>query len=373
MEDSNLVATVEHSSGSYPILVGWGLLEGLGQRVASLGIRGPVYMISDENVFPLHGRRVQQSLEARNIATHSYVIPPGEGSKTLGMAGGIYEWLAERRAERSQAIIAVGGGVVGDLAGFVAATFLRGMPLIQVPTSLAAMVDASIGGKVAVNLPKGKNLIGSFYQPRMVLTDLSCLDTLGGRELAEGWAEAVKYGLILDKELWETFEEHAEALVSDVGTRRQDILSEIVGRCAAIKAQIVMEDELDTLDRRVLLNYGHTIGHAIEASAGYGRYLHGEAVSVGMMGAGLLSVKLGMIGEGVVERQRKLLERFRLPTSAPDAEPERLFDAMSSDKKKEGGSIKWVLLEGIGKSVARANVPVALVKEAVDALCGPQR
>ena len=329
-------------------------------------------MISDENVFPLHGRRVQQSLEASGIATHSYVIPPGEGSKTLEMAGGIYEWLAERRAERGQAIIAVGGGVVGDLAGFVAATFLRGMPFIQVPTSLAAMVDASIGGKVAVNLPKGKNLIGSFYQPRLVLSDLSCLDTLGGRELAEGWAEAVKYGLILDKALWETFEEHAETLVADTEHRRQDILSEVVGRCAAIKARIVVEDELDTLDRRVLLNYGHTIGHAIEASTGYGTYLHGEAVSVGMMGAALLSAKLGMITEDAVERQRRLLERFRLPTSAPDAKPERLFEAMSLDKKKEGGSIKWVLLEGIGDSVARSNVPGGLVKEVVDSLCGPQ-
>ena len=371
MDDSNLVAVVEHSTGSYPILVGRGLLDGLGERVVGLGIPSPIYIISDENVFPLHGRRAQASLEASNIAAHSFVIPPGEGSKTLEMAEAIYKWLAERRAERGQAIIALGGGVVGDLAGFVAATFLRGMSLVQAPTSLAAMVDASIGGKVAVNLPHGKNLVGSFYQPRMVLSDLSSLDTLGGRALAEGWAEAVKYGLILDSALWTTFEEHAEVLATANEPGGPDILLKVIRRCAEIKAQIVGEDELDTLDRRILLNYGHTIGHAIEASTGYGRYLHGEAVAVGMMGACLISERLGMVAEDVVERQRQLLERFKLPTSASEVEPDRLFEAMSLDKKKEAGSIKWVLLEGIGKARARSDVPPELVREVVDTICRP--
>ena len=377
MDDTNVAAVVTHSGGSYAVLAGWGLLDDLGERLIELGIKGPVYVISDDHVFPTYGRTAQRSLQHSQIEAHCFIIPSGEPSKSLAMAEPIYQWLVERKAERGHAVVAVGGGVVGDLSGFVAATFLRGVPFVQVPTSMAAMVDASIGGKVAVNLPQGKNLVGAFYQPKLVLADVSALSTLGRRELAEGWAEAIKHGLILDAELLDVFEEHAEALmdlnVPEAGDSRsdkiRDIATMVIRRSMAIKAQVVSEDERETLGRRTLLNYGHTIGHAIEAAAGYGEYMHGEAVSVGMMGAARISQGMGLIEEAVVERQRRLLERFDLPTEAPGVDPERIFQAMSLDKKTEGGSIKWVLLERVGSAVVRRDVPPQLVEEAVQSVC----
>ena len=365
MEGANPAAVVTHSNGSYPVLVGWGLLDELGERLVALGIKGPAYVISDDGVFAPYGRRAQLSLHRSHIEAHCFIVPAGEQSKRLELAEAIYGWLVERRAERGHAVVAVGGGVVGDLGGFVAATYLRGMPLIQVPTSMAAMVDASIGGKVAVNLPQGKNLVGAFYQPRMVLTDVSALSTLGRRELAEGWAEAIKHGLILDEELFDTFEEHAEKLMD----LEPEASTEVIRRSVDIKARVVAEDERETLGRRILLNYGHTIGHALEAAAGYSQYLHGEAVSVGMMGAAFISQEMGMITHEVVHRQRRLLERFDLPTSAPDVDPQRVFDAMSLDKKTEGGFIKWVLLEGLGRAVVRNDVPTEIVQRTVHGLC----
>ncbi len=378
MEDPNLAAVVTHAGGSYPVLVGRGLLSCIGPHVLDMGVNGPVYIISDEQVFPLYGRQVQISLQHSGVEAHCFVIPSGERSKSLELAEAIYTWLAQRRAERGHGVVAVGGGVVGDLAGFVAATYLRGMRLIQVPTSMAAMVDASIGGKVAVNLPVGKNLVGAFYQPRMVLADVSALATLGRRELAEGWAEAIKHGLILDAELFDFLEVHADELL-DVKTydsrafdrgNGPDVATEAIHRSVAIKARIVTEDERETLGRRILLNYGHTIGHALEAATGYGEYLHGEAVSVGMMGAAAIGEALGMIDGEVVQRQRWILERFGLPTSAAGVDPQRVLEAMSLDKKTEGGSVKWVLLEGVGQALVRSDVPRPLVEETVHALCG---
>lgn len=364
MEDPNLAAVVTHSGGSYPLLVGWGLLDELGERLISQGITSKVYIISDDRVFPIYGRQAQRSLQRAGIKAHCFIVPAGEQSKSLELAEAIYKWLVEMRAERSHAVIAVGGGVVGDLAGFVAATFLRGMQFVQVPTSLAAMADASIGGKVAVNLSEGKNLVGAFYQPRMVLADISALSTLGKREMAEGWAETIKHGLILDKGLFDIFEEHAEELMA----LERDISTQVIRRSAAIKAKIVSEDERDTTGRRILLNYGHTIGHALETATSYGRYLHGEGVSVGMMGAALISKQMGMINEEVVQRQRRLLQRIDLPTTAPGVGAQEVFKAMSLDKKTESGTINWVLLEGVGKATVRRDVPTKVVEETVKSL-----
>ena len=369
MEDPNLAATVTHPTGSYPILAGWGLLDELGQRFIALGLHGPAYIISDDQVFPSYGRRAQVSLHRSDVEAHCFIIPAGEQSKSLEQTQAIYQWLVSRRAERRHVIVAVGGGVVGDLAGFVAATYLRGMPFIQVPTSMAAMVDASIGGKVAVNLAQGKNLVGAFYQPQMVLADVSVLSTLGKRELAEGWAEAIKHGLILDSGLFDVFEEHAEELME----LEPGISTDVIRQSMAIKAQVVSEDERETGGRRILLNYGHTIGHAIEAATGYGQYLHGEGVSVGMMGAVHISQRLGMITDEVVERQRRLLRRFSLPDMAPGLDSQLLFKAMSLDKKTEGGSIRWVLLEEVGKAVVRRDVPTELVEETVHHLLGSEQ
>ena len=366
MPDTDLAATVHHSGGSYPVVAGWGILDGLGARLKALGVKSPAYIITDSNVMNPHGRRVQRALERADIAAHCFIIPAGEPSKSFELAQAIYQWLVGLRAERGQAIIAVGGGVVGDLAGFVAATFLRGVPFIQVPTSMAAMVDASIGGKVAINLPQGKNLVGAFYQPRGVFADVQTLATLGRRELAEGWAEAIKHGFILDSSLVDLFEEHAEALMNV----EPEIATEVIRHSMAIKADVVSQDERETLDIRILLNYGHTIGHALEACTEYGRFLHGEGVAIGMMGAARIAQALGMLPQAVVDRQRRLLERFGLLVRAEGVTVEQLLRPMSLDKKVQGGANRWVLLEGVGKAVVRRDVPPALVAETVRELVG---
>jgi 3-dehydroquinate synthase len=362
--DPDLAATVHHSGGNYAVVAGWGLLDHLGQRLSGLGLNGPAYIITDSNVMNPYGRRVQRSLEKSGIAAHCLVLPAGETSKSFQQAQAVYDWLLGLKAERGHPIIAVGGGVVGDLAGFVAATFLRGVPFIQVPTSMAAMVDASIGGKTAVNMPQAKNMVGAFYQPRGVFADVQTLSTLGKRELAEGWAEAIKHGFIIDAGLVDVFEEHAEALMAV----EPEISTQVIRRSMAIKAEVVSQDERETLGVRILLNYGHTIGHGLESSTEYDRFLHGEGVSVGMMGAAQIARSLGMIDQGVVDQQERLLQRFGLPTTAPGVSVDAVLSAMSLDKKTQGGSNRWVLLEQVGKAVVRNDVPRDLVEETVRAL-----
>ena len=366
MTDPNLAATVHHSGGSYPVVAGWDILDDLGERLVEVGVKGAAYIITDDNVMNPYGRRVQRSLEAAGVPTHCFIIPAGEPSKSFELAQAIYHWLAERRAERGHTIVSVGGGVAGDLGGFVAATFLRGMAFVQVPTSMAAMVDASIGGKVAINLPMAKNLVGAFYQPKGVFADVSALSTLGRRELAEGWAEAIKHGFILDAELVDVFEEHAEALM-DVDP---EISAEVIRRSMAIKAEVVSQDERETLGIRILLNYGHTIGHALESSTEYGRFLHGEGVSVGMMGAARMAAEMGLMSPTIVDRQQRLLERFDLPISAPGVPAEDVLTAMSLDKKVQSGTNRWVMLEDVGRSVVRQDVPWDLVERTVRDLTG---
>ncbi|MCH7656374.1 MAG: 3-dehydroquinate synthase, partial [Chloroflexi bacterium] len=310
--DPAVAATVTVESGAYPIFVGWGGLEQeLGRRLAETGFGGRAYIVCDSNVIHPYGRAVQRSLHRAGIEMGLFTVPAGEASKSLATATAIYEWLAERRVERSDAIVAVGGGVVGDLAGFVAATFLRGITLVQVPTSLTAMVDSSIGGKTAVDLPVAKNLVGAFHHPAFVFTDVSSLATLPARSLTEGWAEALKHGLALDAGLVDTYESSADALLA----LDPELTTEVVARNAAVKARVVTEDERESSGHRMLLNYGHTIGHGLEAAAGYGRYLHGEAVAIGMTGAARLGVLAGVTPPELAERQGALLERFGLPST----------------------------------------------------------
>ncbi len=361
MTDPDLAAAVTHSGGSYPVIAGWGVLDDLGRRFLDLGLNGPAYVITDSNVMNPYGRTVQRALQSAGIAAHCFIIPAGETSKSFQLAQAVYDWLVERRAERRHVIVAVGGGVAGDLAGFVAATYLRGMPFVQVPTSMAAMVDASIGGKVAVNLPQAKNLVGAFYQPKGVFADVQTLSTLPKRELAEGWAEAIKHGFILDSNLVDVFEEHAEGLMAV----EPEISTEVIRRSMAIKAEIVSQDERETLGIRILLNYGHTIGHALEASTEYGRFFHGEGVSVGMIGVALMAREMGMIPQEVVDRHFELLNRFNLPTSASGVKAPDVLRAMSLDKKTESGSNRWVMLEEVGKAVVRNDVPTELVERTV--------
>ena len=241
--------------------------------------------------------------------------------------------------------------MVGDLAGFVAATFLRGLPLVQVPTSLFGMVDSSIGGKVAVNHPHGKNLVGAFYQPRLVIADTQALTTLPGRELVSGWAEVVKHAMIRDPELLELLEQQVEGLLA----LEKVITGEVVARNAAIKARIVSEDEKER-GIRVILNYGHTIAHGLEAAMNYERLLHGEAVAIGMMGAAVISSEIGLLPQEVVARQEALLKRFCLPTTFSGVNIQRLLQATELDKKVTGKKIRWVLLHGIGQPVVRDDI-----------------
>ena len=361
MANQDLAAEVHHSGGSYPVVAGWGLINSLGDRFTDLGLTGTAYIITDENVMNLYARNVQRALQSRNVAAHCFIIPAGETSKSFELAQAIYSWLANLKAERGHTIISVGGGVAGDLGGFIAATYLRGMAWVQVPTSMAAMVDASIGGKVAVNLPQAKNLVGAFYQPRGVFADVQSLSTLGKRELSEGWAEAIKHGFILDASLVDVFEEHAEALM-DV---EPEISTEVIRRSMAIKANVVSQDERETLGIRIMLNYGHTIGHALESSTEYGQFFHGEGVSVGMMGAASMAQEMGLHSEDIVDRQRRLLVRFNLPTSAKGVNVDDILKGMSLDKKVQDGSKRWVMLEEVGRSVVRTDVPEELVQKTV--------
>ncbi len=356
----DLAGEVKTSTGDHPIWVGWGILEDVGTRVKSLMSPSAAYVIADEKAHS-YASKTQISMEAVGIPTHIYKIPSGETSKNLETVRQVYTWLAERKAERGHLILAVGGGVVGDLVGFVAATYLRGIPFVQIPTTLLAMMDASIGGKVAVDMPQGKNLVGAFYQPKFVLSDVETLKTLPVRELTSGWAEAIKHGLILDDSLLDTFESH----VSELKSLDPEIATETIRRSVAIKAGVVSQDEKETLGIRILLNYGHTIGHAIESITGYTEYLHGEAVSVGMMGAAKIGELLQIMDVDDVERQKEVLQAYGLPVSAPGLNSEAIISAMTSDKKTTGGSINWVLLDGIGKAITNNEVPDKYVSEAL--------
>jgi len=355
----DIACLVETATQSYPVFVGYGLLDKLGEKMKQTALSGTATIISDKNVFSLYGSKVVGILKDAGFVVNSFVVPPGEETKNMDYAIKIYDFLVEHRAERDDVIIALGGGMVGDLAGFVAATFLRGMFWIQVPTSLIAMVDASIGGKVGINHPEGKNLIGAFYQPNLVLADPQALTTLPQRELVSGWAEVSKHGMILDKEFFDFLETNVNRLTK----LEPELLTRAIARSAAIKAQVVSQDEKEREGKRTILNYGHTIAHGLEAATQYKRFLHGEAVAIGMMGAAKLSQRLGLLPSAAVERQQALLQKFGLPTSLPAKRGNLKLSlagvtrAMELDKKMKGKAIRWVLLQDIGRTVIRSDVP----------------
>jgi len=350
--DKDIACLVETATQSYPVFVGCGLLDKLGEKMKKVALSGTATVISDDNVFPVYGSKVEGILKDTGFAVNSFVVPPGEETKSMDYAIKIYDFLVEHRAERDDIIIALGGGMVGDLAGFVAATFLRGMPWIQVPTSLVAMVDASIGGKVGVNHPEGKNLIGAFYQPNLVLADCQTLTTLSQRELISGWAEVIKHSLILDEE----FVQFLESNVNKLTKLELELLTRAIARSAAIKAQVVSQDEEEREGKRTILNYGHTIAHGLEAATQYKRFLHGEAVAIGMVGAAKLSQRLGLLPSAAVERQQALLQKFGLPTGFSGLDLAGITRAMELDKKTKEKAIRWVLLQDIGKAVIRSDV-----------------
>jgi len=337
--------TVSLPSGQYPILIGAGLLDRVGEQIVRAGLSGSVFVVTDSGVGPLYAERVLASLARAGIPALLHTVPAGEQSKCLAEYGRGLDTMASAGLERSAIVLALGGGVVGDLAGFLAATYLRGVRLVQAPTSLLAQVDSSVGGKTGIDLAAGKNLAGAFHQPQLVLADTAALQTLPPRELRAGLAEVVKYGVILDPELFESLELNSEALLN----HHEEITERTVERCCRLKARVVEADEKET-GLRAVLNYGHTIGHAIEAVAGYGIYLHGEAISIGMSAAGWLSCRRVQLAPAEAGRIDRLLSRFGLPIRlARELDENELLAAMSRDKKSRGGALRFVLARRIGQ------------------------
>ncbi len=347
---------------SYPIHIGAGLL-GRAELLQPHLQSGKAAVISNTTVAPLYLDKLRAALEALNTAVISIVLPDGESYKNAETMGLIYDALLKNRCERNTPLIALGGGVIGDMTGFAAATYLRGVPFIQVPTTLLAQVDSSVGGKTGINHPLGKNMIGAFYQPRLVLADISTLDTLPDKELSAGIAEVIKYGLIRDLPFFEWLEQNMEKLLA----RDAAALEYAIARSCSNKAEVVAADERER-GERALLNLGHTFGHAIEAGMGYGAWLHGEAVAAGTMLAADLSRRMGWLQSEDVERIRRLHQRARLPIVAPNLGTGTYLRLMGLDKKVSGGKMRFILLKAIGQGVVSGDVPENLLGETLE-LC----
>ena len=342
------IVPVALGARSYSIQIGSRLIAGLGRTYTDLKLGSRCAVITDSQVGPLYAKHVVESLKAAGAQSVVITIPSGEASKSLKCVDQCYQQLATHRLERKSSVVALGGGVVGDLAGFVAATYLRGIPFIQIPTTLLAQVDSSVGGKTGVNLKAGKNLVGAFYQPRLVLCDLATLRTLPSREFRSGLAEIIKYGIIYDASLFAFLEREMPRILK----RQEKPLAHIIARSCEIKAEVVSQDETES-GRRAILNFGHTIGHAIEAISGYGRFLHGEAISIGQVKAAALSAQLSGLPESDVLRIQRLFEACGLPTHLPltSLQRRRLFAAMQLDKKVSNGEVQFVLARKIGEVV----------------------
>jgi 3-dehydroquinate synthase len=352
---------VELGSRSYPILIGTGLLA-RPESFAELGARD-LLIVSNTTVAPLYLRALNAALAPRRCV--EVLLPDGEEHKTLANAARVLDVLAANRFARDFAVIALGGGVVGDLAGFAAACYHRGVGFAQVPTTLLAQVDSAVGGKTGVNHPAGKNLIGAFHQPLLVVCDTATLATLPGRELRAGLAEVIKYGLIGDPAFFAWLEEHLPQLLA----RRSDALEYVVRRSCELKAAVVGRDEREQ-GERALLNLGHTFGHAVEAATAYKEWLHGEAVAAGLAMAATMSSECGLLKPQDAERVRRLLELAGLPTHAPSLTPARMLEHMRSDKKVLGGRLRLVLLRGIGEAFVTADYPAPALDSTLAAHTG---
>lgn len=334
---------VDLGKHSYPIYICQNQLHRLGEFVQQHNPCQRALVVTNTTVEKLYGKVVQDSLQGAGITTTLVAIPDGEAYKTLDTAAQVYDAAFEFNLDRKSVVVALGGGVVGDLAGFVAATYMRGVPFVQVPTTLLAQVDSSVGGKVAVNHPRGKNIIGSFYQPKLVFADIATLQTLPQRELKTGLAEVIKYGVIWDAQFFAYLETHIEqALGLDPQT-----VTEIVKKSCDIKAQVVAVDERE-MGLRAILNYGHTFGHAIETLTNYQKYRHGEAVAIGMVWAAKLAAEIGMLSPQESQRLTNLVDQYGLPVQEQGLSAENIVQTMHHDKKAEGGQINYVLPTSIG-------------------------
>ncbi|NJD30847.1 MAG: 3-dehydroquinate synthase [Gammaproteobacteria bacterium] len=341
--------TIDLGARSYPILIGPGLIGDPAVLGDAIGARD-LLVVTNEVVGPLYLDRLLEALAGKRV--RSVLLPDGEQHKTLDVANRVFDALVHGRMNRDACVVALGGGVVGDIAGFAAACYQRGVDFVQVPTTLLAQVDSSVGGKTGVNHPGGKNLIGAFHQPRAVVSDTATLKTLATRELRAGLAEVIKYGLIADAGFLAWLESNLASLLA----LDPEAIAHAIRRSCEIKAEIVAEDEREH-GRRALLNLGHTFGHAIETAAGYGEWLHGEAVGVGMLLAADLSRRLGWLDDGDVARVRDLLRRAGLPGAAPAIGAPRALDLMGMDKKVLAGRIRLVLLKRLGEGVVTGDYP----------------
>ncbi|MBO9686982.1 3-dehydroquinate synthase [Roseateles chitosanitabidus] len=357
---SPTVVPIDLGDRSYDILIGAGLLD-QSSTWAGLPRARTALIVTNDLVAPLYLERLTRQLSTHYANVESVVLPDGEQHKSWESLDRVIDHLLAGAADRKTVLYALGGGVIGDLTGFAAAIYMRGVPFVQVPTTLLAQVDSSVGGKTAINHPRGKNMVGAFYQPMRVVADLDTLDTLPDRELSAGLAEIIKYGPIADVAFLDWIEAHLDALLA----RDKSALAYAVKRSCEIKAWVVGQDERES-GLRAILNFGHTFGHAIETGLGYGAWLHGEGVGCGMVLASELSARLGLVPAGFVDRMTRLLERARLPVKAPRMPIERWLELMRVDKKNEGGEIRFVVIEGLGRAGMRG-APDAMVAEVIAA------
>ena len=363
---SPMQVTIDLADRSYPIVIGAGLL-GNPTTYQNLPPAHTALVVSNTKVAPLFAAQVQAALQTRYTRVLLLALPDGEAYKDWQTLQLIFDTLLANGCDRKTVLFALGGGVVGDMTGYAAASYMRGVPFVQVPTTLLAQVDSSVGGKTAINHPLGKNMVGAFYQPLQVVCDLDTLGTLPARELSAGLAEVIKYGPIADLEFLSWIEDHIEALIA----RDPAALAHAVKRSCEIKAHVVGQDEREA-GLRAILNFGHTFGHAIEAGMGYGQWLHGEAVGCGMVMAAHLSQRLGGVDPAFVQRLTALVKKAGLPVVGPQLSATdnagRYLELMRHDKKSEGGAIRFVLIDRPGSAAVRA-APDALVREVIDACC----
>ena len=354
---------VDLGAASYDIFIGTDNLSGVGEFIAKK-FTSKALLVTQEKIFDAHGKSLIDGLNAAGIAYTVATVPDGETSKSLHEAEKLFTRAIEFGLDRKSVVIALGGGVVGDLAGFIAATFLRGIGLIQIPTTLLSQVDSSVGGKTAVNHALGKNLIGAFHQPRAVFIDLNCLTTLPEREIKSGLGEVVKYGVISDAEFFAYLEDNAEKIL------RRDVqtLTHIVKRSCELKAEVVAEDERESGLRRIL-NFGHTLAHAVEEQTAYSKFRHGEAVAIGMVGAARISRELGKTSAANVDRLENLLRRLDMVTTCAGLDADKLYRVTFRDKKTVGGVVNWVLMRDFGSVEICGDVPESVVKKIFGGLC----
>ena len=351
---------VELGENSYEIFIGENLLDDVAKFVTAPRFSKKVLIVTDENIFNIYGEELRKIFCKYDTNFEIEIIPAGETSKSLTEVERLYTCAIESQLDRKSVIVAIGGGVVGDLSGFVAATYLRGVSFVQVPTTLLAQVDSSVGGKTAVNHIHGKNLIGAFYQPKAVFIDINTLKNLPVREIRAGLGEIVKYGVISGEDFFSYLEKNVEGILGG----NVEVLKQIVKRSCEIKADVVSRDEKESGLRRIL-NFGHTIAHAVEEQTGYIKYSHGEAVAIGMIGAALISQKLNYVDSEKVARLKNLIEHFGMYTHCEECTVEGVYKALFRDKKTVGGKINWVLMKDFGSVEITDEVPEDVIKAAL--------